>query len=101
MVSVGPSTMSFSPENTHAEFAWSAALVGPPAGGIASEGSALGVPGGPFTSPARAAVALAPITAAVQTTTTSNGFLLIAHLLPWQLPEPTLSPVAGRVKERL
>src|SRR4051812_15919614 len=81
MVSVGPSTMSFSPENTHAEFAWSGALVGPPAGGIASDGSALGVPGGPFTSPAKAAVALAAISAAVQSATTSNAFLHIAYLL--------------------
>jgi hypothetical protein len=51
MVSVGPSTMSFSPEKTHAEFAWSAALVGPPEGGIASAGSALGSPAGPFAHP--------------------------------------------------
>ncbi len=72
MVSVGPSTMSFSPEKTHAEFAWSCACVGPPVGGIAGVVSVLGFPGGPFTSPARAALALAPTSAAVQAATPSN-----------------------------
>ena len=72
MVSVGPSTMSFRPEKTHAEFAWSSACVGPPAGGIAGVVSVLGFPGGPFTSPARAALALAPTSAAVQAAIPSN-----------------------------
>jgi hypothetical protein len=77
MVSGGPSTMSFSPEKTQAEFAWPGAPVGPPAGGIASDGSALGVPGGPFTSPAKAAVALAPASAAAQAATASSGLMRI------------------------
>src|SRR5215213_9307606 len=92
IVSVGPSTMSFSPEKTQAEFAWSSACVGPPAGGIASVGSVLGVPGGPFTSPARAALALAPTTsAAVQAATAINDFLRI--YLPPCKSAPGLAPL--------
>ena len=60
MVSVGPSTMSFSPEKTHAEFAWSSALVGPPAGGIASAGSHLVSPEGPLPHPRKRQLHLHP-----------------------------------------
>jgi hypothetical protein len=83
MLSVGPSAgfKSFSPEKAHAEFAWSGAAVSPDAGGIGiGFVGELGVPGGPFTSPAKAAVALAPTSAAVQSASASNDFLCIAYL---------------------
>jgi uncharacterized membrane protein YfcA len=83
MVSVGPwpTIMSFSPEKAQIEFAWSRTPVGPdvPGIGIGFVG-VLGVPGGPFTSPAKAALALAPARAAVQTATASNDFLRITYL---------------------
>ena len=94
MVSVGPSTMSFSPEKTHAEFAWSCACVGPPAGGIAGVVSVLGFPGGPFTSPARAALALAPTSAAVQAAIPSNGLKRI-HTSNSEAPGATNAPGAS------
>jgi uncharacterized membrane protein YfcA len=82
MVSVGPwsTSMSFSPEKAQIEFAWSRTPVGPDVPGIGGVVSVLGVPGGPLTSPARAALALAPARAAVQTATASNDFLCIAYL---------------------
>ena len=40
----------------------------------------IGLPGGPFTSPAKAVLALAPTSAAVQTATASNDFLRITYL---------------------
>src|SRR5215208_3330479 len=57
--------LSFSPEKTQIELACDRA---------ASFGVRL--PGGPITSLAKAALALAPVSAAVQTATASNGFFL-------------------------
>src|SRR5215211_7734072 len=62
--------LSFSPEKTQIELACEVA---------ASFGVPL--PGGPITSLAKAALALAPARAAVQTATASNDFLRIAYLL--------------------
>src|SRR4051794_41913570 len=81
MVSVGPcaGSRSFSPEKAQIEFAWSRTPFWPDVGGVGTGFvGLLGVPGGPFTSPAKAAVALAPTSAAVQSATTSNDFLCIA-----------------------
>jgi hypothetical protein len=61
--------LSFSPEKTQIELACNKA---------ASFG--LRLPGGPITSLAKAALALAPVRAAVQTATASNDFLCIAYL---------------------
>ena len=76
--SIGPSAgfMSFSPEKAQIELAWATAPVGvfpEPENGTPA------VPGGPLTSPATAALALAPARAAVQTATASNGFLIIVY----------------------
>ena len=52
----------------------------PPAGGVGTGFvGELGVPGGPFTSPAKAALALAPASAAVQT---QPRAMALAHRLP-------------------
>ncbi len=76
--SIGPSAgfMSFSPEKAQIELAWATAPVGvfpEPENGTPA------VPGGPLTSPATAALALAPARAAVQTATASNGLLIIVY----------------------
>jgi hypothetical protein len=60
---------SFSPEKTQIEFACDVAAV-----------LGVKVPGGPITSPAKAELAPAPASAAVQTATASNDFLRIAFL---------------------
>src|SRR5436190_1482451 len=63
--------LSFSPEKTQIEFACE----------VAAKFS-VPLPGGPITSLAKAALALALARAAVQTATASNGFLRIAYLHP-------------------
>src|SRR6266536_2968260 len=70
--------LSFSPENTQIELACDVA---------ASFGVRL--PGGPITSLAKAALAPAPVRAAVQTATASNDFLRIAFL-------PSRDPMASQ-----
>src|SRR6266498_5408929 len=68
--------LSFSPEKTQIELACE----------VAAKFS-VPLPGGPITSLAKAALALAPARAAVQTATASNGFLRIAYLPsrdPWR-----------------
>src|SRR6266540_3361188 len=70
--------LSFSPEKTQIEFACE----------VAAKFS-VPLPGGPITSLAKAALALAPARAAVQTATASNGFLRIAYL-------PSRDPVASQ-----
>jgi hypothetical protein len=70
--------LSFSPEKTQIEFACE----------VAAKFSVL-LPGGPITSLAKAALALAPARAAVQTATASNGILRIAYL-------PSRDPVASQ-----
>jgi hypothetical protein len=74
----GGGSPSFSPEKTQIELACDVAAV-----------LGVKVPGGPITSPAKAALALAPVSAAVQTATTSNGFLRIAYL-------PSRDPAASQ-----
>lgn len=69
--------LSFSPEKTQIELACDVA---------ASFGVRL--PGGPITSLAKAALALAPVRAAVQTATASNDFLRIAYLPSRALGRP-------------
>ena len=59
--------MSFSPEKTQTELAWDVAAVLKFVFGFGSVG-------GPFTSPAKAALALAPATAAAHTTAVSIEF---------------------------
>src|SRR5215204_2836041 len=59
--------LSFSPEKTQIELACDVAAT-----------FSVPLPGGPITSLAKAALALAPVSAAVQTATASNGFLRIA-----------------------
>src|SRR6266516_1304224 len=70
--------LSFSPEKTQIEFACE----------VAAKFS-VPLPGGPITSLAKAALALAHARAAVQTATASNGFLRIAYL-------PSRDPVASQ-----
>ena len=77
--------LSFSPEKTQIELACDVA---------ASFGVRL--PGGPITSLAKTALALAPVRAAVQTATASNDFLRIAYLLPVGTPGYRAS-IAGAV----
>src|SRR5512132_3343706 len=64
--------LSFSPEKTQIELACDVAAT-----------FSVPLPGGPITSLATAALALAPVRAAVQTTTASNDFLRIAYLPIW------------------
>src|SRR6266516_8033278 len=71
--------LSFSPEKTQIEFACE----------VAAKFS-VPLPGGPITSLAKAAFALAPARAAVQNATASNGFLRIAYL-------PSRDPVASHI----
>lgn len=75
MLSIGPSSgfISFSPLNEQIEFAWSGASVGTPE----PEPGTPGVPGGPITSPAKAALALPPTTAVEQTATAHNNFFVL------------------------
>jgi hypothetical protein len=68
--------MSFCPEKEQIELEFVTAPVGFPW----LENGTFGVPGGPVTSPARAELALAPASAAVQTATASNDFLRIGFL---------------------
>src|SRR6266511_2810057 len=63
---------SFSPEKTQIELSCDVAAT-----------LSVPLPGGPITSLAKAALALAPVSAAVQTATASNDFLRIADLLPF------------------
>ena len=61
--------LSFSPEKTQIELAC-----------VVAATFGVRLPGGPITSLAKAALALAPVSAAVQTATASNDFLRIAFL---------------------
>ena len=61
--------LSFSPEKTQIELAF-----------VVAARFGVRLPGGPITSLPKAALALAPVSAAVQTATASNGFLRTAYL---------------------
>ena len=79
--------LSFSPEGTQIELACDVAAT-----------FGVRLPGGPITSLAKAALALAPVSAAVQTATASNGFMRIVYLAS---RDPVASQAApGPVRHR-
>src|SRR6266542_2662852 len=79
--------LSFSPEKTQIELACDVAAT-----------FSVPLPGGPITSLAKAALALAPASAAVQTATASNGFM---RMLTSHLETPLASRASpGSIRQR-
>jgi hypothetical protein len=78
--------MSLSPEKAQIELAWAGAPVGTPD----PEFGTPGVPGGPITSPAKAAFAPSPATAAAHSTVASDLLSILSSPVEVEASRQTL-----------